>query len=256
MRARRMVVGLVVAATAVGGCTGDDDANGQPDGDASTMPEPTATTLVSTDAVLPYFEAFTSSDRDAMFDHAAEGSDAEMYARIQEEARSVEQTLEVTDTELDVCSADQPDDCATVSDFQVDDAGQLVTFSINGNPLADRIVGPGEVADSGVGVTAQTVVAYHTALGALTVIADVTNSTEVDARPHFSLDVSYVGADGRQAEQIHSSGPLEVEPGATASYWVSFDDAEPGGTIRLEGSLDEDGDLTPFELVIPVPAAG
>ena len=153
----------------------------------------------------------------------------------------------LTPDEIRVCLDDAS--CYAVTDLEVEEE-QLVSFTIDGEPLAERLGRPGEPIRVGtttvhLGAAYQTVNGDHlAALVAITPGGDAVGlSTAV-----------YVDGDGNQTpiDRDLSFGLVDGRPSELTIAMLAFPDAAPGGEIRFLVS-PPDGS-TPYAAVIPVEA--
>jgi hypothetical protein len=224
----------------------DDEPEPAPDPEAEPEPEPEPEPGEAAEAALAYFEALGESRPASlleMVDLAAEGSPAELYARFQHaftEARQQEgwptetQEAYVTDEGVDLCFPPEVDEpCWFYRDLVVRD-GQLANFTVNGEPIEDRLFA-GDASDETGDVVAELVAAYHTITGdVLVVILDVENGSADDVSLSiYSAD--YLTADNRQVSASDAVGPVELRAGSSAYVALIFPSQGIGGTAYLPG---------------------
>lgn len=225
---------LVLVITVVAGCSGDDD----PETSATTAGDATADTAGSTtaedaDPIGPYFDALASATgTDQMLEWAAPDSPAELYATLLGSQKLSAQTIETTaDDELELCFTTNPDQCVTFGGFEVDD-GELVSFTVDGEPLDDRIVASGESAAGDPGLTITVPLVYWTASDDLAVLLEIANGDAGDLDLRGGVTLTYTAPDGDEVELDHVDGPVALEAGETDRAVAYFTGAEPGGTLH------------------------
>jgi hypothetical protein len=148
------------------------------------------------------------------------------------------------------CRIAAPHDRATFAGFALGAHDKVATFSVNGNPLATRIVsGPGHQAE-GLGASFLLLVGYQSAADDLSLVgaldADSTGPT-IDA-----LDATYVNPDGRLvATSVEQSNlpadPLPARFRATVAF--TFASSAIGGRLRIPVT-DASGNQTTLELAV------
>lgn len=212
-------------------------------------------------SVTEYLSAMVSGDiatMETMHDHAAEGSPAETYADFQIGlARAQRQSgisLEGGSTReveggVEMCSGGS---CSTFSDFEVTN-GELMAFTVDGNPIGDRLVSGGETINAS-GVTGTLVAAYQAvSSNNFIVVTDVENGRDDQINLNI-YSTEYVDEGGTQSTATDALGAIELRSGSTATVAVFFEGATPGGTVYLDGSSADFGES--FELQLSVPTAG
>ena len=100
------------------------------------------------------------------------------------------------------------------------------------------------------GVTATFLSAYRSISGESLLVAMEISTGEADAEL-FIYSASYRAPDGRQRQASDALGPFEIGAESTATVAAIFPAAEPGGTVTIEGIVDDDYSRT-IELVIPL----
>jgi len=99
--------------------------------------------------------------------------------------------------------------CHTIDDIEGDDAGKLVTVSIDGQPLAGHTAGDGESVEMPGGGAAQVLYGYESFDGAFLWAVVEFQAGDADLRIPYQ-EASYVGADGsRIAHDPHK----RIDPG-------------------------------------------
>jgi hypothetical protein len=262
---------LLFALTAV--ACGDDDGPSVTDAPAADADADGTTTSTSapdaedaSQVVREYFMLLGANnlgDMPRMLDLSTPGSPAHLYARHQIAGTRAlgpsTATVEFGDDSVETCidgynAAGQTEQlCYTYADFTADpDTGLLETFSVNGNPVADRIRAGDEQGASSQGVTVNVVTAYLTALGDVMLNLDVTNSLTTPLNV-TDYDFQYVDTSGRQfapSQDFFSQLPSEIQPGATAPVLAAFSQAPFGGTFTFVGFTNEF--MTGVRVEVPV----
>jgi hypothetical protein len=253
-----MTVGVMAAAVVFGACTGGDDTTTETS-TPTTVPGVTTVPVTPADLVNGYVLAFT----DPLVASAglADG-DAALYLEYRRLSAaalgSVLTALPGTDTHQ-VCAENG---CVLIGDLVVDPTtGRVVTFSVDGVPIAGRIGGPGLVADDD-GVVAQVLTAYATNAGQVVVTVEIDNTTSTDVELFgFGAVLQPVGAVGG-VEATSAFGVPGVTAGADGDLLLVFD-VEPGpdGSIAVGGRLSlfglrSDGLEVRLDIDVPEPAGG
>jgi hypothetical protein len=225
---------LLLPLCVTAGCSGDDEPG------SATGPD-----LPSQADLKAYFTAITSGDPEAVTEAAAKtaapGSPALSFAGyLAEAARAADAAgqpadpveVEEVDGGFEACIAEGR--CVTWSDLEGKD-DRLVTFTVNGTPLADTLVDLGGQAP----ITSldlyevQPGYAYRLPNGVLNVTLTVT-APSVDLSPEPGI---YIEAD-RILKGGEASSPATIPAGTSSPILLSFPDAQ-------EATLD--GQVT-FEL--------
>jgi hypothetical protein len=250
-------VGLVAAAIACGGGGDTSDQAGSPTTVQTAVPQ----------AVRDYFDALATNDPSDMapaLDEVADDSPAELYATHQiafaripgvapftTTADVVDDTIVLTSRGVEADGTTEFEDSTTFSDFTlVDD--RLATFSVDENPIADRIRGgdPGGVSSNGV--TVRIITAYQAHEGDLAVNVDITNVREAEiqtAVSEWTLDT----ADGRQLKPAEPSDFVlsSIQPGTTQPHFVTYEQAPLGGTLGVAASASDSETGLRFDVPVP-----
>lgn len=260
-RPAAIVAGLILLA----GCSGDDgpevtQVDDEPAESSTTTTEPVEAPAEDT---VAYFEAFVGEDiarMPEMLEHSRPGSPAHTYAQgridlgtlfprapIDEEMEIGEDTITITTNTQE--GADQN----VFGDFEAAANGLLVSFSVDDEPIAPRLAGPGaQGSSSGIGVTLRSAYQARSNETVLVVFIDVSNNTDGPFND-AAYQASYVDDDGRQyPPQPGDSPALTVQPGATAMQSLSFLQAPVGGRLVYKGFLSDF--LTEVTVEVPVRA--
>jgi hypothetical protein len=260
------LAGVIVLAA----CGGDDDSADSTTTETDTHDEETTTTAAGVPEVAAqYLGLLGDADLGGMarmVDLAADGSLAELYAQYHiarmRYAGPAPSTSDVKGATVEQCGEEvnaaggTETVCSVFSDFEVDDAGRLVTFSVDGSAIADRLRAGDPAGVTADGVTVRVVAAYLTAQGDLAVVLDVTNGSEGVAQVD-DCAATYTGPDGRQVTQLCVSLLPRVQPGATASVVYIIEQATLGGVLSISAATDEREPGSFYDSValdIPVPA--
>jgi hypothetical protein len=248
-------IGFLALATACGG--GGNDGAGA--------------TTVETDvpqAARDYFEALATNDPSDMavaLDVAAVDSPAELYATHQIAFARVPgvapftTTVDVGDDNIVLTSrgvstdgTTEFEDSTTFSDFTlVDD--RLATFSVDDNPVADRIRGGDPAGVSSNGVTVKIITAYQAHEGDLVLNVEITNMRKAEVQTTVS-EWTLDSADGRQLKPAQPSGFVlsSILPGTTQPHFVMYEQVPLGGSLGVVASAS---DLeTGLRFDVPVPS--
>jgi len=131
------------------------------------------------------------------------------------------------------------------SDFTLDDQGRLVDFTIDDEPLDDRLV-VGGASDAVRGVTATVVSAFELVSNdSPVVVVEIKN----DGRGRYRLvSADYTAPDGVTGDTTPVGQGLVVPRGATSRAVLAFPRAAFGGTVTLHGAAGE----SPLEIALPL----
>lgn len=189
----------------------------------------------------------------------AEGSDAHAYlvhqaavAQAWVDEGDPAPNAEVNDTAdgYELCPAGEPGaepPCVSYSDLTVED-GLVTGLLVDGrDPGPSLVVADGE-DDESEGVRADLVSAYQSVVDKTLVV-----TVEFSAKERVSLDLlqaSYAKRGGRERRTQSAAGRLELDAGATTHAAFFFPAAVPGGTLRVNGCLEECSALV--EIALPV----
>lgn len=207
---------------------------------------------------LGYFATLFSGDATAIAtlqQATAPGSPAEAYAIFQleqaETAAELGQTLldtaiYLTPDGVRICT--EPTACFDATDLQVVN-GELVNFSVGGEPIAPRLARPAEPI--AVGTSSVTLRAAYRAVSTDSLAAFVELTARDDVRFELSTAV-YIDAEGNQTpvDRELSVGSVDLALKGTGTVRLVFPGADPGGSIRFLIHL-ADG-TPPLAAVIPV----
>lgn len=213
------------------------------------------------ETVLAYFDAFATDDPDimeAMLDHVEPGSPAAIYTDVQiAAARATRQQgtpndphqSEVTDDGIDLCPIDDLErECLAYENFTITN-DRLVTFSIDGIQIDDRLAAGGATSIQG-DVEVELVGAYRS-IASDTLLVAVNIRNDGDRSTSFWLsEAAYVSADGRQLSVSAVEGLNELRAGASsvAVFYVPQEDV--GGTFFVVGR--HRGELQDIEWELPI----
>lgn len=131
------------------------------------------------------------------------------------------------------------------SDFTLDDQGRLVDFTIDDEPLDDRLLVDGP-STTVAGVKARVVSAFELVSNdSPVVVVEIDNG----GRGRFRLvDADYTSPDGLVFTTSPSGGGLVVPRGTTSRAVLAFATAAFGGTVTLHGAVGE----APVEITLPL----
>jgi hypothetical protein len=250
---KRFLIVAVVALAAVAAACGGSSKAGVSVSDTVFEASTTSTTAkVDTEAaVSAYVRGITALDPEGAqeaIEASAPGSPAGIYAAyLQATAQltrdagrnSAGVTVEITDgdngSQRFCYTAGTESKCYTASDFQLDANGKVVDVSINGTPLAGRIVGPGDPVSMPGGGTAQRMYVFQTSDNQD--LLAIVNFTATDESLRVPYGASYVTPAGSQvdADTLNSTIPLnEVLPSAKRLAEYVFPKAAPGGRMVFQ----------------------
>lgn len=99
-------------------------------------------------------------------------------------------------------------------------------------------IGDGSVVESN-DVTAEFLSAYRSITGDILFIIVQVETREESAELNI-YSATYRGPDGEQRQAAEAMGPFEIGAESTASIALSFPEAEPGGTVTLDGYVGDD----------------
>lgn len=246
---------LMVAALALGACSGDDGPQVSQTADDTTAGESTTTTATTApdapaEDTVAYFEAFVGNDPNMMQDmleHSKEGSPAYLYAQFQIDVATLApgpaaaESIDVGEDTITISGPGQNGQTTDTvfGDFEADRTGKLVQFSVDNHPIEGRIAGGTQGSANGITVTVRS--AYQSLQSnSLTIVVDVANTT---AGPFndSAFESPYIAPDGRQFAIDQQSGlpSLTVQPGATAMTALTYPTAPIGGRLVFKGFLDD-----------------
>ena len=258
MRGVRVLAGLgLLVALLASGC-GSDGGGSSSDGAAAT------TTAAEVDGAglevgREYVEGVAADggpDTEAMVALSAPGSVAEDYAvhlgavaDVQEAAGESLDQGEVTVEGDQVLLRLETQGGAVVdtrwADFTLDDQGRLVDFTIDDEPLDDRLVVDGASATVR-GVTASVVSAFQLVSNdSPVVVVEIENAGAARFR---LVGADYEAPDQTRVSSTPSGGGLVVPPDATNRAVLAFATAPFGGTVTLLGAVGG----APLELELPL----
>jgi hypothetical protein len=239
-----------VAAATLGllaACDGDDAS--PTTSTAVTTTAPATAVSLAVDNVAGYFDAL--SER-ATVVGAAPAEDAELFALHQASVRELlaepasTLTAASVPTGIDLCDVDGA--CVSYADIATDADGLVTTFSVDGQPLAGRVVGAGAPIEHD-GVSIRVASAYQTTNGDLLVVVEVTSRADVDFELFgFAavLESAAVGA----VEASGVWGTTSVAALASGRQLIAFPHSAPSGRLLLSG-LRSDGVDVAFEVDLP-----
>jgi hypothetical protein len=254
----RLIGGIAALATLVvlAGCGSDPETTQTDD---KTVPETSQESSPEPDepqadpnalGVGDYMEAVNSTEVDVLREAAgkvAENSPAAIYlehrANVYEATLDGgsgqtfgESTLTETDSGYDVCT---DGDCIAFADFTTNDREQLVDFTINGEPIGERLGrGNGRAVQGTGGVKVTYLTSY------LSVQSDavfVTARVETGNAP-VGVNIytaSYRSPDGKQRAAQQADGPVELGAKSNAMVYMAFPGVPFGGTVTLDGCVDD-----------------
>jgi hypothetical protein len=132
--------------------------------------------------------------------------------------------------------------CYMVDDIEVDAAGKLVTVSIDGEPLADRIVSAGQPVEMPGGGTAQVLYGYESIDGAFLWAVVEFQAGDADLRIPYQ-EASYVAADGSQIahdphKRIDPPPGFDLVAGEKRVAVYAFSEATMQGRIVFKNVCD------------------
>lgn len=184
--------------------------------------------------------------RDAL-DYAAPGSVAHTY--LQHQANLFEaaldggieygsSTVDATSDGYQMCDPFDATECNEFTYFEVVD-DKVADFLVDGVSPGPRLaVGDGSVVDS-ASVSAEFLTAYLSISGE-TLFVTVKVETGEERTELNIYSATYRGPDGRQREAADAMGPFEIGAESTATIALVFPEAEPGGTVTLDGHVGGD----------------
>lgn len=241
-----LVVGVLTA------CSGGDDAAANTTSTTTTTMAPVAVPVESRAGA--YFEALAANDPTVpAAGSATPGSQAALYAEHQAATRELlgldsPRSVVVGNRGFEICDADAA--CVTYGAVVTDPVSGLVNgFSIDGVPLAGRIVGGGLVADRD-GVVARIASAYQTTGGDTFVVVEIDNTTDV-ALELFGF-AAVLESRPTGVETTGAWGASTFGPGASGDLLMLFPSTEIGGRVRLSG-LRSDGLDIALDVRLPTP---
>jgi hypothetical protein len=247
-RARFIAVAVTVGVLAA--CDGGEAT--PPTSQAATTTAPVTAASLVVDNVTGYFDAL--AQRAASPSGAAPVSDAALFAQHQAsvqgllaESASTRSATSVP-TGIDVC--DPAGGCVSYSDITTDADGLVTTFSVDGQPLAGRVVGAG-VPDEHDGVSVRVISAYQTTEGDLLVVLEVTSRTDVDIELFgFAAVLESLDVDVGAVEASGVWGTTSVAAFASGRQLIAFPASAPVGHVLLSG-LRSDGVDVAFDIHLP-----
>lgn len=205
-------------------------------------------------AIEDYMGAFTESDPAAAQAYARSDSPAWWYAVFKSaQAAASEQmgdplapiAVKASGGTAELCPEDPSLPCATFAGFEADDAGRIVTFTVNGNDIAPRLGPGGDPVGLGSSASAQLLVSYRTVTNeALLVAVEVTTSAVGD----FGSVATFEATDGERVEAVDTFGVTALD-GGTSVILLVFPPMDPGGQLTWSATID--GVATPVMLAVP-----
>lgn len=243
---RRVLAGVLVLAT-LAGC-GSGGSSGA--GSVAVRPDPSATgsstALPSAKTLQTYFDGIASgtvSGYDEAKAAAVPGSTADRYVTyLRAAAEAVlggghtpgngDASAEVVSGAFRFCTdSGSGKVCYRYADITGAD-GKVADFSVNGRPVANRVVvGDGSSAPaSGVDGGASLVAAFENTSG-----DDLFVAVRVRAGAHdlSGVRATYAATGGRPVQSSRMTGPDDLHAGAAGSYVFAFPGARLGGTLTL-----------------------
>ena len=219
------------------------------------MPAAIATLPAPPDVTEQYFTELSSSGGDPGV-AAVLLADADRYAEHLRLSRELvgdtptAATVTATDGTVEVCEGT---DCVVYDQIITDPtSGRLVTFSIDGEPLAGRLSGTGLPTDDD-GVIGRTITAYRSNAGQVLVVVEVSNTTDVAIEVFGFAAVLRPAAAASGSEAVSVWGQPEIPAGAVGNLLMVFDSDGVEGRLQLNG-LRSDG--IEFELDMSIPTPG
>jgi hypothetical protein len=233
-----VLTALAVAALVLPACTGDD-----PDATTTTTASTSTTTVptslpVAASLAGPLFSALAGRGPTAAVDAVAftlPGSPAALFVDHRLAAADLvgerPAVLIPDGADFRVCATSES--CVTFGEIVVEPAtGRVSSFAVDGSPLGGRVVGAGLAADVD-GVIARARSAYVTSADELTVVVEVSNTTDVDVEV-FAFAAAYQPeSSGGAVEATGWWGEPVVPAGSTGLLLLAFPDVLPGGLVRL-----------------------
>lgn len=229
----------------------------QPAGDSSGSGQSEAS------AVKEYFEAYASSDPEAMRaagEEATKGSVAQKYMTHQ--ANNVEANdaggyeryvQEATYNNGTVSICYEGEDCGKFANLSFND-GQLSSFTVDGNDISDQIaLGDGSVAKYKDVAGFEVLSSYQAVEGSLFAVV---RFYTYDRPISFNYTPTYRKPSGQQIDSAESDLPSRVAPNSNQDASVIFPSSENGGDLQLKFATDDDevaGDLIVETVEVPLP---
>ena len=243
------VAGALVLVATLAGCGGPGDASPGA-GSVTVLPDPSATgssrAVPSMTTLRAYFNgvaAGTLSGYDEAKAAAVPGSTADRYVTYlraaAEAVLGAGHTPTNGDTKAEVDSGafrfctDSGSGKVCYRYTGITGAeGKVADFSVNGRPVADRVVvgGGASVPATGVGGAASLVAAFENTSG-----DDLFVAVRVRAGAHdlTGVQATYASTGARPVQSSRMSGPDDVRAASTGSYVFAFPDERLGGTLTL-----------------------
>lgn len=208
------------------------------------------TTLVITDAIRGYFEAYGEHGpaREAMLDNARVGSAAHAYATYwwslflaAGPEGTYPQDIAFEPGEAYACLAPEDEShfagsgCITFTDFVVDsDSGLLVDFAVGGRPMSETVaLGDGTTA-SADGVTIEVVVARQVTSDLIAVVWELSNTDDTAIEGQVRL----MSATG-DIVQVDAWTQNSVPPGDSILNAANISVDQLGGTLQYRITTTE-----------------
>lgn len=246
---RRVLLGAV-GLFVVGACSGDDESTEATTTVAAVTTAPAAPTTTAPSTVDAYFgELAAPGAASEPPGGAVSDSDAAHYASHRANVSALlgtvgQPTVESAPDAVSLCASE----CVRFTAIESDPAtGELVTFSVDGVPLAGRIASSG--APSTIdGVTLSISSAYAND-DALAVVIDIDNGSAVDFEA-FGFAATWLPSDGVDAIEATGTWGADVVPaGGSGRVLVTFAPAAPTGELAITGVRSDGFDLE-FRLVV------
>jgi hypothetical protein len=220
---------------------------------------PPATTTTTTapivelvpDLTVEYFEALAAG----AVPLGLPGSDAAVYAEHQAASRDLlglttARSVVAGDQGFEIC--DPSNACTSYGTVAIDPTtGQVTSFTIDGVPVAGRVVSAGLMADRD-GVIARVRSAYLSNGGDVFVVVEIDNTTDVTVEMFGFAAVLEAGVTGAGIEATGAWGSAILESGTSGRWLLQFPGAEMAGHLRLSG-LRSDGLDVSLTVRLPTP---
>jgi hypothetical protein len=201
-----------------------------------------------------YFAAVASGGDDRISAVAEASSSAATYLSYLDAAnvllgRTAAGSMTASGSGFTVCRGSA---CTSYDHVVTDEtSGRVVSFSVDGRPLAGRISGEGFDADVD-DVHARSKAAYLSNEGQLLVLVELSNSSAVSVEVFGFAAVFQADAATGGAEAAGAWGAMTVEPGAVQPILLAFPGTGPAGRLSFAG-VREDGVDVSFDVAVPAP---
>lgn len=242
-----LAIFAIVALSACGSTPSSNTGSAESSPESSTAGDNSGSSPDEDSTLEEYFDAYASADPEAMRSaakNAAGGSLAQKYITHQSnivEANDASgydryvQDAEYNDDSVSICGEDEG--CGEFADLTYEN-GKLLSFSIDGNDISDRIsLGEGSIVKSKEVAGFEVLSSYQAVEGSLMAVV---RFHAYDRPISFSYTATYRKPSGQQIEEVNSELPSRVAADSNQVAIVIFPNSENGGNLHLKFATDGD----------------